>query len=179
MTPTRVSRWGHSSGGPSHRAKVRICTDHPLSGTPSTPGYLSPSSHIGATVSRFSPGVKTGFVPSWHQPSQKNGAFHGPCIRLASLVGTLPAGGSFCSVKRNQNPLRAFPPNDPPWGTRQKLCQAYVRPVTLAVAPITATTPSYPGQLALWLGGFHVRAYHGEAAFPPPGVLLHHPVALR
>ena len=35
--------------------------------------------------------------------------------RLASLVGTLPAGGSFCSVKRNQNPLRAFPPKDLPW----------------------------------------------------------------
>ena len=34
--------------------------------------------------------------------------------RLASLVGTLPAGGSFCSVKRNQNPLRAFPPKDLP-----------------------------------------------------------------
>ena len=121
MTPTRVSRWGHSSGGPSHRAKVRICTDHPLSFKPSTPGYLSPSSHIGATVSRFLPGVKTGFVPSWHQPSQKNGAFHGPRIRLASLVGTLPAGGSFCSVKRNQNPLRAFPPKYPP-GVRGCQC---------------------------------------------------------
>ena len=34
--------------------------------------------------------------------------------RLASLAGTLPAGGSFCSVKRNQNPLRAFPPKDLP-----------------------------------------------------------------
>ena len=29
-------------------------------------------------------------------------------------MGTLPAGGSFCSVKRNQNPLRAFPPKDLP-----------------------------------------------------------------
>ena len=37
-----------------------------------------------------------------------------PSLRLASLVGTLPAGGSFCSVKRNQNPLRAFPPKDLP-----------------------------------------------------------------
>ena len=50
--------------------------------------------------------------------------------------------------------------------------QVYGRPVTLAVAPVTATTPSYPGQLALQLGGFHVRAYHGEAAFPPPGARL-------
>src|SRR5699024_9311468 len=32
----------------------------------------------------------------------------------SGLVGTLPAGGSFCSVKRNQNPLRAFPPKDLP-----------------------------------------------------------------
>ena len=37
--------------------------------------------------------------------------------------------------------------------------QVSVRPVTLAVAPGTATTPGYPGQLALQLGGFHVRAY--------------------
>ena len=57
--------------------------------------------------------------------------------------------------------------------------QAYVRPVTLAVAPVTATTSGHSGQLALWLGGFYVRAYLGQAAFPPPGVLLHHPVALR
>ena len=46
--------------------------------------------------------------------------------------------------------------------------QADVRPVTLAVAPGTATTPGYPGSLARWLGGFHVRAYLGQAAFPPP-----------
>ena len=49
-----------------------------------------------------------------------------------------------------------------------KLRQDWVWPVTLAVAPVTATTPGHPGQLALWLGGFHLRAYHGEAAFPPP-----------
>ena len=44
-------------------------------------------------------------------------------VPLASLVGTLPAGGSFCSVKRNQNPLRAFPPKDLPLGTRLGLRQ--------------------------------------------------------
>ena len=44
-----------------------------------------------------------------------------PWFRLASLVGTLPAGGSFCSVKRNQNPLRAFPPKDLP-GVRGWTC---------------------------------------------------------
>ena len=51
--------------------------------------------------------------------------------------------------------------------------QVWIRPVTLAVAPGTATTPGHSGQLALWLGGFHVRAYPGQAAFPPPGVLPH------
>ena len=50
--------------------------------------------------------------------------------------------------------------------------QAGVRPVTLAVAPVTATTPGCPGQLALWLGDFHIRACPGEAAFPPPGARL-------
>ena len=41
--------------------------------------------------------------------------------------------------------------------------------MTLAVAPVCATTPGSPGQLALWLGAFHLRAYLGEVAFPPPG----------
>ena len=50
--------------------------------------------------------------------------------------------------------------------------QAGVRPVTLAVAPSRATTPGYPGQLALWLGGFHIRAYPGETASPPSEVWL-------
>ena len=44
-----------------------------------------------------------------------------PWHRLASQAGTLPAGGSFCSVKRNQNPLRAFPPKDLP-GVRGWAC---------------------------------------------------------
>ena len=39
---------------------------------------------------------------------------HALRFRLSSLVGTLPAGGFFCAVKRNQNPLRAFPPKDLP-----------------------------------------------------------------
>ena len=47
--------------------------------------------------------------------------------------------------------------------------QGYVRPVPLAVTPSYATIPGYLGQLALSSGGFHVRAYPGEAAFPPPG----------
>ncbi len=50
--------------------------------------------------------------------------------------------------------------------------QGYVRPVTLAVAPVCATTPGYPGRLALWPSGFYIRAYLGEAAFPPPGARL-------
>ena len=93
-------------------------------------------------------------------------------FRLASLAGTLPAGGSFCSGKRNQNPPRAFPPRYPPWGTRLGVRQVWVRPVCLAVAPICATTPGPLGQLALWRGGFHIRAYSREAAFPPLGARL-------
>ena len=68
----------------------------------------------------------------------------------------------------DEKPLRAFPPKVLSWGTRLGLRQVSIRPVTLAVAPSRATTPSYLGQLALQLGGFHVRAYLGEAAFPPP-----------
>ena len=39
-----------------------------------------------------------------------------------------------------------------------ELRQVYVRPVPLAVAPVSASTPGHPGQLALWLGGSIVRA---------------------
>ena len=56
--------------------------------------------------------------------------------------------------------------------------QVSVRPVTLAVAPGTATTPGHPGQLALRPGGFHVRAYPGKAAFPPPEAFAALPVLL-
>ena len=45
----------------------------------------------------------------------------------------------------DEKPLRAFPPKDLPWGTRLDLRQAGVRPVTLAVAPVSATTPSHHG----------------------------------
>ena len=72
-------------------------------------------------------------------------------------------------AKMDEKPLRAFPPKDLPLGTRLGLRQADVRPVTLAVAPVTATTPGHLGQLALSPGGFHSRAYPGQAAFPPPG----------
>ena len=37
------------------------------------------------------------------------------------------------------------------------------------MAPGTATTPGHTGQLALSPGDFHLRAYPGQAAFPPPG----------
>ena len=40
--------------------------------------------------------------------------------------------------------------------------QVYGRPVCLAVAPSRATTPGPLGQLALQLGGFHIRAYPGK-----------------
>ena len=53
--------------------------------------------------------------------------------------------GDFCSGKSHQNPPRAFPPRYLPWGTRLSMRQAGVRPVTLAVAPVSATTPSHHG----------------------------------
>ena len=61
-----------------------------------------------------------------------------------------------------------------------------VRPVALAVAPVTATTPGHPGQLALWLGGFHVRATlekrrsrRREPGFRPLGTAAHQGKALE
>ena len=66
----------------------------------------------------------------------------------SGLVGTLPAGGSFCSVKRNQNPLRAFPPKDLP-GVRGWPCVKLVFGPSsllwrLAVPPHQATLGSWP-----------------------------------
>ena len=74
--------------------------------------------------------------------------------RLASLAGTLPAGGSFCSVKRNQNPLRAFPPKNLPgyeagtasrlWSARDPCCGPccchHTRP-TWATGPMAGRFP--------------------------------------
>ena len=69
-------------------------------------------------------------------------------FRLASRVGTLPAGGSFCSVKRNQNPLRAFPPKDLP-GVRGCPCvKTRFGPLPLlwplSLPPHQATLGSWP-----------------------------------
>src|SRR5699024_8785554 len=49
--------------------------------------------------------------------------------------------------KWGKESLRAFPPKCPPCGTRLSLRQAGVRPVSLAVAPSSATTP---GPLGSW-----------------------------
>ena len=70
-----------------------------------------------------------------------------PRFRLASLEGTL-RWGDFCSGKSHQNPLRAFPPKDPP-GVRGCPC---VKPKfgpspllwRLAVPPHQATLGSWP-----------------------------------
>ena len=78
---------------------------------------------------------------------------------LASLAGTLPAGGSFCSGKRNQNPLRAFHPKYPPWGTGPDVRQARFRPVTFTVAPIV---PLHQATMA---------ASPMAGRFPRPGLL--------
>ena len=72
---------------------------------------------------------------------------------LASLVGTLPAGGSFCSVKRNQNPLRAFPPKYPP-GVRGRNC---VKPM-FGPSPLLwlLFLPLYQAPLGSWPYGWVV-----------------------
>ena len=77
--------------------------------------------------------------------------------RLASLVGTLPAGGSFCPVKRNQNPLRAFPPKYPP-GVRGCPCvKAMSGPLPLLwpllLPPHQATRGSWPYRQAVSTSG--------------------------
>ena len=88
--------------------------------------------------------------------------------------GTLRWAQFLSDEKLGKESLRAFPPKNLPWGTRQGMRQAYGRPVTLTVAPSSATTPGYPGQLALWLGGIPVRAYSGEAVpQSPPGSSVH------
>ena len=61
---------------------------------------------------------------------------------------TLPAGGSFCAGKRNQNPLRAFPPKDLP-GVRGCPCVKLVfGPLPflwlLSLPPHQATLGSWP-----------------------------------
>ena len=85
----------------------------------------------------------------------------------------------------DEKPLRAFPPKNLPWDTRLALRQVYGRPVTLAVAPGTATTPGHLGQLALSPGGFHSRAYLRRSGVPAAeshpqlGTVAHHGKALE
>ena len=79
-----------------------------------------------------------------------------------------PLGVSFERAKETKTRLGRSPLSTP-LGYEADVRQVYGRPVTLAVAPVAATTPGYPGQLALSPGNFHVRAYPGQAAFPPPG----------
>ena len=82
-----------------------------------------------------------------------------PWFRLASLVGTLPAWGSFCSVKRNQNPLRAFPPKDLP-GVRGWNC---VKP-GFGPSPLLWLLSLPPHQATMATGPM-------TGWFPPPGLL--------
>ena len=67
----------------------------------------------------------------------------------SALPGTLRWAPFLPDEKWGKESLRAFPPKDLPWDTRLALRQVYGRPVTLAVAPGTATTPGHLGQLAL------------------------------
>ena len=69
-----------------------------------------------------------------------------------------------CDEKVTKESPRAFPPRYPPGVPGWNCVKSLFRPVTLAVAPATATIPGHPGQLALWLGVFHSRASPGETA---------------
>ena len=65
--------------------------------------------------------------------------------RTAPQPGTLRWAPFLPDEKWGKESLRAFPPKDLPWGTRLPLRWFSGRPVTPAVAPVTATTPGYPG----------------------------------
>ena len=65
--------------------------------------------------------------------------------RTAPQPGTLRWAPFLRDEKWGKESLRAFPPKDLPWGTRLPLRWFSGRPVTPAVAPVTATTPGYPG----------------------------------
>ena len=93
-------------------------------------------------------------------------------FRLASLAGTLPAGGSFCSVKRNQNPLRAFPPKDLP-GVRGWNC---VKPTVgpspllwlLSLPPHQVTLGSWPYYQAVSTSGPTLEKRRSRRREPSP-----------
>ena len=106
-------------------------------------------------------------------------------FRLASLVETLPAGGFFCPVKRNQNPLRAFPPKDPP-GVRGGACvKSKFGPSLLlwrlAVPPHQATLGSWPYSWAVSMSGPTLAKRHSRRREPGPrqlGTVAHQGEAL-
>ena len=78
-------------------------------------------------------------------------------------MGTLPAGGSFCSVKRNQNPLRAFPPKDRGWTCVKAMVGPGPGGVTWMAWQVYGKRPLLCEMVPLLPG-----PHPGEAAFPPP-----------
>ena len=69
----------------------------------------------------------------------------------------------------DEKPLRAFPPKNLPWGTGLELRQGACSARLSGRVPVGAATPGHPEQLALWRGGFPVRAYPGETTVPSRG----------
>ena len=78
----------------------------------------------------------------------------------STWVGTLPAGGSFCSGKRNQNPLRAFPPKNLP-EVRGCLCVK----LPFGPSPLLWLLPLLPSQACMATGPI-------AGWFPCPGLCL-------
>ena len=97
---------------------------------------------------------------------------HALRFRLASLVGTLPAGGFFWAGKRNQNPLRAFPPKDLPgvrgWNCVKEISGPSPLLWLLFVPPHQAPLGNWPYSQAVFTSGPTLVC----AAFPPPGAGL-------
>ena len=97
---------------------------------------------------------------------------HALRFRLASLVGTLPAGGFFWAGKRNQNPLRAFPPKNLPgvrgWNCVKEISGPSPLLWLLFVPPHQAPLGNWPYSQAVFTSGPTLVC----AAFPPPGAGL-------
>ena len=96
------------------------------------------------------------------------------------------AGGSFCSVKRNQNPLRAFPPKDLP-GVRGWTCvKSRFGPSPLLWLLLL---PSHQATLGSWPYGWVIspsgptlekrRSHRREPGYPQLGTVAHHGKALK
>ena len=83
--------------------------------------------------------------------------------------GTRSAGVYFSAMRNRRKNRLGRSPLRTSLGYGAGSASSYFSARLSGCGPVSATIPGHLGQLALWLGGFPVRAYLGEAAFPPPG----------